>query len=106
MLMTTTPILQNRDIDQYLGVVSSEVILGANVIRDIFAGFRDFFGGRSNAYEEVLVEAKKQAMDELQRRASQLGADAVIGIDLDFQTVGDRGGMLMVAVSGTAVKLK
>lgn len=106
MLMTTTPILQNRDIDQYLGVVSSEVILGANVIRDIFAGFRDFFGGRSNAYEEVLVKAKKQAMDELQRRASELGADAIIGIDLDFQTVGDHGGMLMVAASGTAVKLK
>lgn len=106
MLMTTTPLLQNRDIDQYLGVVSSEVILGANVIRDIFAGFRDFFGGRSNAYEEVLVEAKKQAMDELQRRAVELEADAVIGIDLDFQTVGDRGGMLMVAASGTAVKLK
>jgi uncharacterized protein YbjQ (UPF0145 family) len=103
MLMTTTHTLQDRRIEQYLGVVSSEVILGANVIRDIFAGFRDFFGGRSAAYEEVLIEAKKQAMGELERRALEMGANAVIGIDLDFQTVGDRGGMLMVAASGTAV---
>lgn len=104
--MTTTHTLQNQEIEQYLGVVSSEVILGANVIRDMFAGFRDFFGGRSTAYEEVLIEAKKQAMDEMERRALDMGANAVIGIDLDFQTVGGNGGMLMVAASGTAVKVK
>lgn len=103
--MTTTHMLQGKEVESYIGIVSAEVILGANVIRDIFAGFRDFFGGRSNAYEEVLIEAKKQALAELESRAAALGANAVIGIDLDFQTVGDRGGMLMVAASGTAVKI-
>ncbi len=105
MLLTTTPIIQGKDVETYLGVVSSEVIIGANVIKDVFAGFRDFFGGRSDAYEKVFIEAKEHALEEMKARAKQLGANAVIGIDLDFQTVGS-GGMLMVAATGTAVIIK
>ena len=105
MLLTTTPIIQGKDVETYLGVVSSEVIIGANVIKDVFAGFRDFFGGRSDAYEKVFIEAKENALEEMKARAKQLGANAVIGIDLDFQTVGS-GGMLMVAATGTAVIIK
>ncbi len=105
MLLTTTPIIQGKEVETYLGVVSSEVIIGANVIKDVFAGFRDFFGGRSDAYEKVFIEAKENALEEMKARAKQLGANAVIGIDLDFQTVGS-GGMLMVAATGTAVIIK
>jgi uncharacterized protein YbjQ (UPF0145 family) len=106
MITTTTPNIEGRTITQYLGVVSSEVIIGANVIKDIFAGLRDFFGGRSATYEKVLDEARRNALTELVQRAQALGADAVVGIDLDFETIGANGSMLMVIASGTAVRLQ
>jgi uncharacterized protein YbjQ (UPF0145 family) len=105
MITTTTPNIEGRAIEQYLGVVSSEVIIGANVIKDIFAGLRDFFGGRSATYEKVLDEARTNAMSELVQRAQALGANAVVGIDLDFETIGANGSMLMVIASGTAVRV-
>src|SRR5687768_9398062 len=105
MITTTTPDIQGRAIRQYLGVVSSEVIIGANVIKDIFAGLRDFFGGRSVTYEKVLEEARNKALLELEQKAILLGADAVVGIDLDFETIGGKGSMLMVIATGTAVRL-
>ncbi len=103
MLTTTTSTLQNKNIE-YLGVVTSEVIIGANVVRDIFASLRDFFGGRSTSYEQVLVQAKDTALRELQEKASAMGANALIAVDFDYETIGARGSMLMVACSGTAVK--
>jgi uncharacterized protein YbjQ (UPF0145 family) len=106
MITTTTPNIEGRTITQYLGVVSSEVIIGANVIKDIFAGLRDFFGGRSATYEKVLDEARRNALTELVQRAQALGADAVVGIDLDFETIGANGSMLMVIASGTAVRMQ
>jgi len=106
MLITTTAVLQDRIIEKHIGVVSSEVVLGANVIRDMFAGFRDFFGGRSGSYEEVFQSAKDEALQEIMRRAKTLGANAIIGVDFDFLNLGSRGSMLMVAVSGTAVVVK
>ena len=105
MITTTTPDIQGRAIRQYLGVVSWEVIIGANVIKDIFAGLRDFFGGRSVTYEKVLEEARNKALLELEQKAILLGADAVVGIDLDFETIGGKGSMLMVIATGTAVRL-
>ncbi|WP_296088883.1 heavy metal-binding domain-containing protein [Alloprevotella tannerae] len=103
MILTTTPTIEGYPVKQYLGVVASETIIGANVFRDIMAGLRDFFGGRSSSYEEVLKKAKDTALQELQERAAALGANAVIGIDLDYETVGSNGSMLMVTASGTAV---
>lgn len=103
MILTTTPTIEGYPVKQYLGVVASETIIGANVFRDIMAGFRDFFGGRSSSYEEVLKKAKDTALQELQERATAMGANAVIGIDLDYETVGANGSMLMVTASGTAV---
>ena len=105
MLLTTTPSVEGCPVKQYLGVVSSETIIGANAIRDFMAGIRDFFGGRSGSYETVLREAKDTALNELTQRAQQLGANAVVGIDLDYETVGANGSMLMVTASGTAVVL-
>lgn len=105
MLLTTTPTVEGYPVKQYLGVVSSETIIGANAIRDFMAGIRDFFGGRSGSYETVLREAKDTALNELTQRAQQLGANAVVGIDLDYETVGANGSMLMVTASGTAVVL-
>jgi uncharacterized protein YbjQ (UPF0145 family) len=104
MLTTTTPDIQGRTIEQYLGIVSSEVIIGANVIKDIFAGLRDFFGGRSVTYEKVLEEARNNALAELVQRATMMGANAIVGVDLDFETIGSNGSMLMVVASGTAVR--
>lgn len=104
MILSTTPDIQGKTITEYKGLVVGEAILGANIVRDIFAGIRDVVGGRSNAYEKELVKAREIAMAELVQRAEGLGADAVIGIDLDYETVGG-GGMLMVTVSGTAVTL-
>lgn len=92
-------------ITAYHGIVSGETIIGANVIRDFFASVRDFIGGRSGAYEEVLREAKDTALREMEANAARLGANAVIGIDLDYETVGSNGSMLMVTCSGTAVTL-
>ncbi len=106
MLMTTTPSVEGRHIVKYYGVVTGETIIGANVFRDFMAGVRDFFGGRSSAYEEVLQKAKETALEEMARTAESLGANAVIGIDLDYETVGASGSMLMVTCSGTAVRIE
>ncbi|MDM8267726.1 heavy metal-binding domain-containing protein [Barnesiella viscericola] len=106
MLMTTTPTVEGRRIVTYYGVVTGETIIGANVMRDFLAGIRDFFGGRSGAYEEVLREAKDTALEEMSREAQRLGANAVVGIDLDYETVGGSGSMLMVTCSGTAVRIE
>lgn len=101
--MTTTPTFEGRPIRKYCGIVTSETIIGANFVRDFFASIRDVVGGRSHSYEEVLVEAKETALRELSERASQVGGNAVVGVDLDYETVGERGSMLMVVASGTAV---
>ena len=103
MILTTTPTLEGQPIKQYLGIVTGETIIGANAIKDFMAGLTDFFGGRSTTYEKVLIEAKESALAELQQRAAQKGANAIVGIDLDYETVGANGGMLMVTVSGTSV---
>ena len=105
MILSTTNQLDNRPVQQYLGVVTAETIIGANVIKDIFAGLRDFFGGRSGTYERVLQEAKDTALQELMSKGHLLGANAIIGGDLDFETIGSNGSMLMVIASGTAVKI-
>lgn len=105
MLLTTTPTIEGHPIQQYFGVVSGEVIIGANFIKDFTASIHDFFGGRSSSYEDTLIEAKKKAMQEMQQRAERMGANAVVGIDLDYETVGQSGSMLMVCCSGTAVKI-
>ena len=104
MILTTTPGIEGRAIAEYLGVVTGEAILGANIFRDLFAGVRDIVGGRSAAYEDELRKAREIAMQELGAEAADLGADAVVGIDLDYETVGN-GSMLMVTASGTAVRL-
>ena len=103
MLLTTTPTIEGRPIREYKGVVTGEVIIGANVLKDMMACFTDFFGGRSGSYEKVLIEAKDSAMNEMMQRAQALGANAVVGIDLDYETIGQSSSMLMVATSGTAV---
>ncbi|MFN0728478.1 heavy metal-binding domain-containing protein [Polaribacter gochangensis] len=105
MIVSTTNTLETHEIKQYLGIVTGETIIGANLFKDIFAGIRDIVGGRSGSYEKVLREAKDIALKEMQDEAIRLGADAVIGVDLDYETVGASGGMLMVTASGTAVKL-
>lgn len=102
MLLTTTNTLQGYHIEAYLGVVTGEVIMGANIMRDIGAAVRDIIGGRAGSYERTLNESKEQAFQELIARAADMGANAIIGIDLDFETVG-QGSMLMVSISGTAV---
>jgi uncharacterized protein YbjQ (UPF0145 family) len=104
MIVTTTPGVDGKKIGEYKGLVTGEAILGANIVKDFFAGVRDIVGGRSAAYEKELSKAREIAMAELQERAEQLGADAVVGIDIDYETVGS-GAMLMVSVSGTAVTL-
>lgn len=106
MLMTTIPSVEGKQIVRYLGVVTGETIIGANVFRDFLAGVRDFFGGRSGSYEAVLREAKDTALEEMARQAEALGANAVVGIDLDYETVGGSGSMLMVTCSGTAVRVE
>jgi len=106
MITTTTPNIEGKTIEQYYGVVSAEVIIGANFFKDILGGLRDFFGGRSGTYEKVLDEAKQNALQELIQKAQAYGANAVVGIDLDFETVGANGSMLMVVATGTAVRIK
>lgn len=103
MLVTTTPTIQGKTITAYYGIVSGETIIGANVFRDFMASIRDFFGGRSGSYEKILREAKDTALQEMMQQATSLGANAVVGIDLDYETVGQNGSMLMVTCSGTAV---
>ncbi|MEN3972877.1 heavy metal-binding domain-containing protein [Sphingomicrobium sp. XHP0235] len=105
MIHTTTPSIEGRTISAYLGIVHGEVIVGANIFKDLFAGIRDIVGGRSGAYEKALDEARRQALAELQGEAAEMGADAVVGIDLDYEVLGREGSMLMVTASGTAVKL-
>ena len=106
MLITTTPIIEGKRIIRYYGIVSGETIIGANVFRDFLAGIRDFVGGRSGAYEEVLRQAKDTAIREMEEQAARLGANAVIGVDLDYETVGGSGSMLMVTATGTAVTIE
>ncbi len=103
MITTTTPTIEGHTIREYKGVVTGETIIGANFVKDFFAGIRDVIGGRSGSYEKVLMEARDTSMEELQQRAARLGANAVVGIDLDYETIGSNGSMLMVAASGTAV---
>lgn len=103
MLVTTTNTVEGMRIVRYLGLVSGEAILGANIFRDFFAGIRDLVGGRAASYEGVLRSAKEQAVAEMTEAAQALGANAVIGVDLDYENLGASGGMLMVSASGTAV---
>ena len=103
MLLTTTTTVEGRPVSRYLGIVTGEAIIGANVFRDLFASVRDIVGGRSATYERALGEAREVAMKEMQEQASALGANGVIGIDLDYEVLGQSNGMLMVSVSGTAV---
>lgn len=105
MLVTTTAVLDGKPIREYLGIVTGEVIVGANIFKDLFAAVRDVVGGRSGAYEGTLRNARSKALDEMVQEARRLGADAVIGVDLDYETVGQSGSMLMVTATGTAVKL-
>ena len=105
MILTTTSRIEGKTITQYHGIVTGEAIMGANLFRDLFAGIRDIVGGRSSAYEKELRKAREVAFEEIQEAAAALGADAIVGIDLDYEVVGDKGGMLMVSVSGTAVSL-
>ena len=104
MLLTTTNTIEGKQIVQYYGIVTGETIIGAKLFKDFFAGIRDIVGGRAGSYESVLREAKDTALQELRVRAMQLGANAVIGIDLDYETVGANGSMLMVTAAGTAVR--
>lgn len=103
MIFSTTPTLEGHPIREYRGVVTGETIIGANFLKDFMAGIRDFFGGRSGSYEKVLREAKDSAMREMAERAENMGCNAIVGIDLDYETVGESGSMLMVTCSGTAV---
>ena len=103
--VTTTPTMEGRPIQEYLSIVTGEVIIGANMFRDFFANIRDMVGGRSSSYERVLSEAREQAVQEMQARCGELGRDAVVGVDLDCEVIGDTGSMLMVSASGTAVRI-
>lgn len=103
MILTTTPQIEGRTIREYKGVVTGETIIGANFVKDFFAGICDVIGGRSGSYEKVLIEAKETSMMEMTERAQSLGANAIVGIDIDYETIGQNGSMLMVATSGTAV---
>jgi uncharacterized protein YbjQ (UPF0145 family) len=106
MLVTTTNTIEGKRITQYFGLVASETILGANLFRDIFASVRDIVGGRSNSYEEVLNDARETAVAEMIEKAKAMGANAVIGVDIDYETVGGKGSMLMVTAAGTAVRIE
>ena len=105
MIVTTTPLIEGQPVRQYYGIVTGEVIVGANLFRDLFASVRDIVGGRSGAYEDVLARARVEAIDEMKAAAHKLGANAVIGVDIDYEVLGSSGSMLMVSVSGTAVSV-
>jgi len=105
MIVTTTSAVEGRPVQQYLGIVTGEVIVGANIFKDLFAGIRDIVGGRSGAYESTLRDAREQAFREMAEEAEQLRGNAVIGVDIDYEVIGKEGSMLMVTVSGTAVRL-
>lgn len=106
MIVTTTPSIEGYEITDYCGVVFGEVIAGVNFVKDFVAGLSNFFGGRSGTYEEELIQAREAALTELRDRASNLGADAVVGIKMDYEVLGSDNGMLMVTVSGTAVRTR
>ena len=103
MIVTTTALVEGRPVQEYLGIVTGEVIVGANIVRDLFASITDIVGGRSGKYENVLARAREEALAEMQARAGELGGNAVIGVDLDYEVLGQNGSMLMVSASGTAV---
>lgn len=106
MIATTTPSIEGKQITEYLGIVFGEVISGVDFVKDFAAGLSNFFGGRSGTYEEELIRAREQAMQEMQQRAYQLGADAVVGVDIDYEVLGTNNGMLMVTASGTAIRCR
>jgi uncharacterized protein YbjQ (UPF0145 family) len=106
MELTTTPSMEGRKITRYCGVVAGEAVLGANIFKDMFASVRDIVGGRSGTYENELRKARQIALDELSEQARELGANAVVGIDLDYEVLGEKNGMLMVSASGTAVVIE
>ena len=103
MILSTTPQIEGRTIREYKGIVTGETIIGANMFKDLFAGIRDIVGGRAGSYEKVLREAKDTSLAEMMERAQAMGANAIVGIDIDYETIGGNGSMLMVATSGTAV---
>jgi uncharacterized protein YbjQ (UPF0145 family) len=103
MLLTTTPGIEGKPITRYCGIVTGEAVMGTNIFKDLFAGIRDIVGGRSAAYERELQRARDIALDEMRERARDLGANAVVGVDLDYEVLGEKNGMLMVSASGTAV---
>jgi uncharacterized protein YbjQ (UPF0145 family) len=105
MILTTTPSIEGKPVRDYLGVVTGEVIVGANIFKDLFAGIRDIVGGRSGAYEGALRDARHEAFAEISAEAERLGANAIVGIDIDYEVVGQNGSMLMVSISGTAVRI-
>ena len=105
MIITTTPNIEGKRIIQYLGLVTGEAVMGANMFKDMFASIRDIVGGRSGSYEEELRKARDVALRELEESANDLGANAVVGVDIDYEVLGEKNGMLMVSVSGTAVKV-
>lgn len=105
MTVSTTHIIEGQPVQKYLGVVTGETVLGINMFKDLFAGVRDIIGGRSSTYEKELLSAQQTALDEMLERAYEMGANAVIGVDIDYTTIGSNGSMLMVAATGTAVKL-
>lgn len=106
MLITTTPSIEGKQITEYLGIVFGEVVSGVDFVKDFTAGLSNFFGGRSGTYEDELIRAREQAMNEMQQRAYQMGADAVVGVDVDYEVLGTNNGMLMVTASGTAVRCR
>lgn len=106
MIITTTSNIEGKTVKAYLGVVAGEAVMGANVFRDLFAGIRDIVGGRSGAYEKELRKAREVAFEDLEEAASALGANAIVAVDIDYEVLGEKGGMLMVSVSGTAVRIE
>lgn len=106
MIKTTTPSIEGRQIEEYLGIVVGEAILGANIFKDLFGAISDIVGGRSGAYEREMGRAREIAFKEVEHQARAMGANAIVGIDLDYEVVGEKGGMMMVSVSGTAVKIR
>ncbi len=105
MIVTTTPTIEGRPVKDYLGIVSGEAIMGANIFKDLFANIRDIVGGRAGAYEDQLKQARQAAMDDMMGEAVSLGGNAIVGVDLDYEVVGAKGSMLMVSASGTAVSI-
>lgn len=105
MILSTTSTLEGKPVQEYLGIINAQSIIGANIFKDLLGGLRDILGGRSTTYEKVLEEAKEDALRELTEKGQRMGANAIIGVDLDFETVGGNGSMLMVIASGTAVRV-